>query len=643
MEILSYPIGLLVGLFPIAASLGPSKAPAHLLLDGRPVCELTERSPGCMVDLGPDPRVHLLELLRTDAAGHVTERVRRWVNRPGIDAEILAAGGCDEAARRCDFELTWAHPLRLDPKRIDISLDGTPVWNGKERRVSVSLGAKARPQILVADAEFPDGTRATYSRTLYASYPEEAQAALQAVPLLPAPGSGTDETLAAALRTAGWPVRTVEETEPEITFVMEMTAFDRVAGFPFEDSRPAGHAPAENRGDHGLGHPGRSRRAQPVAVDVPDRLLPARPPRADHGPHGFVDPPCRRRGRGRIRARKLTEAARRRARPQPVRACERQHVRRAAGTGLPLRGPRASHRLADRAGRSRPGVAGGARHRQRHRAPERVRRARRGRRQAANRVARRRAGPALFRPTGRSRNRSRGTSGAERSRRNASGIRRIRGKGAVARALRGRGARARRRAGRRARLRRDSRGRLPVHRRRPNLGSGGTRASASARAQPRPPPRRDGGALCRDRRRTLPERRRRKPLEGRRGLRGSGSADARGPRRRAGLPRHAGRRRAPERGRREDVSPDDARERRGPLARRGSPRSDGLGSDRERALPKCRPGMELGAGAGRVRHGSRRSRWTRAAGSTPRRPATVCSRARTAARRGARRSSQTPT
>ena len=126
MEILSYPIGLLVGLFPIAASLGPSKAPAHLILDGQPVCELTERSPGCMVDLGRDPRVHLLELLRTDVAGHVTERVRRWVNRPGIDSEVLVAGGCDEAARQCEFDITWAHPLRLDPKRIDLVLDGAP-------------------------------------------------------------------------------------------------------------------------------------------------------------------------------------------------------------------------------------------------------------------------------------------------------------------------------------------------------------------------------------------------------------------------------------------------------------------------------------------------------------------------------------
>jgi len=233
MEILSYPIGLLVGLFPIAASLGPAKAPAHLLLDGQPVCELTERSPGCMVDLGRDPRVHLLELLRTDAAGHVTERVRRWVNRPGIESEVLVAGGCDEAARQCEFDITWAHPLRLDPKTIDLALDGALVWHGKgkERHASVSLGARVRPQVLVADAEFPDGARATYSRTLHAAYPEEAQAALQAVPLLPSPDAGSDESVAAALRSSGWPVRTVEAGEIDVTFVMQPTAFDGVAGF----------------------------------------------------------------------------------------------------------------------------------------------------------------------------------------------------------------------------------------------------------------------------------------------------------------------------------------------------------------------------------------------------------------------------
>ena len=152
---------------------------------------------------------------------------------PGSSPKSWSRADCDEAARQCEFDITWAHPLRLDPKRIDLALDGAPVWHGKgkERHASVSLGARARPQVLVADAEFPDGTRATYSRTLYAAYPEEAQAALQAVPLLPSPDAGSDESVAAALRSSGWPVRTVEAGEIDVTFVMQPTAFDGVAGF----------------------------------------------------------------------------------------------------------------------------------------------------------------------------------------------------------------------------------------------------------------------------------------------------------------------------------------------------------------------------------------------------------------------------
>ncbi len=228
MEILSYPVGLLIGLFPIAADLGPSREPAHLLLDSRPVCELTERAPGCMVDLGLDPRVHLLELVRTDATGRVTERVRRWVNRPGVEPEVLASGTCDEKRRQCDFDLSWAHPAKLDPKRLDLTLDGVAVWHGREHHATVPLAKGAKPQVLVLDAQFSDGTRASYTRTLFAFYPEVAQAALQAVPILQSPGAPPDASAAEALREAGWPVRIVEESEPEIAFVVEPRVFDVV-------------------------------------------------------------------------------------------------------------------------------------------------------------------------------------------------------------------------------------------------------------------------------------------------------------------------------------------------------------------------------------------------------------------------------
>ncbi len=270
MEILSYPVGLLIGLFPIAADLGPSREPAHLLLDNRPVCELTERAPGCMVDLGLDPRVHLLELVRTDNAGHVTEHVRRWVNRPGVEPEVLASGICDEKRRQCDFDLTWAHPAKLDPKRLDLTLDGVAVWHGKEHHATVPIAKGAKPQVLVLDAQFSDGTRASYTRTLYAFYPEVAQAALQAVPILPGSSSATDEELAGVLRDAGIPIRTVESGDYEVTFVLEPRVFDSIPGF-------IGKAPAiPGRHSIAIASPtGGSTAVGSIRTVIPDQMLTA--------------------------------------------------------------------------------------------------------------------------------------------------------------------------------------------------------------------------------------------------------------------------------------------------------------------------------------------------------------------------------
>ena len=98
---------------------GRESEPAELLLDGRPACTISARAPACTVDLGPDPVIHSLELVRRDKAGRVTESVRRWVNKPGVEAEVRATGRCEKKAGACDFTVTWAHPAKLDPGFVD--------------------------------------------------------------------------------------------------------------------------------------------------------------------------------------------------------------------------------------------------------------------------------------------------------------------------------------------------------------------------------------------------------------------------------------------------------------------------------------------------------------------------------------------
>lgn len=129
MDILSYPIGILIGLFPVLVDLGPAGARAELLLDGRPVCQVTARAPGCIIDLGPAPRIHRLDLVRRTSAGAVSETVSCWINRPGLAAEIHASGDCDERSRSCNFRVGWGHPCSVyavaaDPERAGVLYAG---------------------------------------------------------------------------------------------------------------------------------------------------------------------------------------------------------------------------------------------------------------------------------------------------------------------------------------------------------------------------------------------------------------------------------------------------------------------------------------------------------------------------------------
>ena len=82
LKILTYPIGLVTGAHPIETDLGAEGKPAELYLDGVSVCSLRASKSQCTVDLGDAPHVHLLELIRRDAAGRVAARSVTAVEYP---------------------------------------------------------------------------------------------------------------------------------------------------------------------------------------------------------------------------------------------------------------------------------------------------------------------------------------------------------------------------------------------------------------------------------------------------------------------------------------------------------------------------------------------------------------------------------
>jgi hypothetical protein len=254
MEILTLPVGLVVGLFPVFVDLGPQGGAATLLLDGRPACALSAAAPGCMVDLGALPRIHTLGLRRTDEHGRVVEEIQRYLNR-GFIGVVRALGSCDDERRTCDFQIQWGHPGRLAPTEISARVDGKPARIVGSRILFANPPA-APPQVLTLEATFPDGGRAEFTRLLHGSFPEETEARLTAVPIEAEIPIAPSE-LERSLRSAGWPLRAVEQGPAEVLFAVEPGAFRSLA--------PGRGTPAVSS------HPG-SRRAARGALEGADRI-----------------------------------------------------------------------------------------------------------------------------------------------------------------------------------------------------------------------------------------------------------------------------------------------------------------------------------------------------------------------------------
>jgi len=222
LAILTFPIGLVVGEHEFEVDLGPSRAPAELLLDGRTVCPLGGESNRCTVDLGPDLRVRLVELVRRNDEGVVTARDRRWINRPGQEAELRFQFSPREPAGVCRGRVVWLHPEKLSPSLLLIQHDGRSLRIRDDGRSFAYPCPDADvPNLLTASAIFPDGRRAE-AVSLTGGYGGHEGVEMTAVPLV-----ATDTESTGCPDLNGIPDSTVESVEEsgfEIVFVLDPNA-----------------------------------------------------------------------------------------------------------------------------------------------------------------------------------------------------------------------------------------------------------------------------------------------------------------------------------------------------------------------------------------------------------------------------------
>ena len=223
MRILTFVPGVANGRLPVAVDLGASPPPADLLLNGEPVCHVAAARQTCLVELGPAPRVALLELVRRDASGKVVERARRWVNKPSdARAEVLVRSDCTRAAGPCTLRFSWSHENAIAPGELTVTIDGAMAYQGAPRDVAIPFKAGSASRVVGVDLVFLDGERASQTLLIGSSVSSAVEAPLNAVPVLSETPGGRDP---AALKTLGGRVvATVEPGEMELLFVVAPSA-----------------------------------------------------------------------------------------------------------------------------------------------------------------------------------------------------------------------------------------------------------------------------------------------------------------------------------------------------------------------------------------------------------------------------------
>ena len=176
MRILTFVPGVANGRLPVTVDLGSAPPPAELLLDGKTVCRVTSRRQTCTADLGPAPRVQLLELVRRG------ERVRRWINKPSVArAEVLPRTDCVKAAGPCTLSVAWSHEQDLAPTLLSVSIDGRKTYEGPVKDVPVPFAAEKPVRVVAVDLVFVDGQKASETLLIGSGTASAVEAPLNAV------------------------------------------------------------------------------------------------------------------------------------------------------------------------------------------------------------------------------------------------------------------------------------------------------------------------------------------------------------------------------------------------------------------------------------------------------------------------------
>ena len=218
--ILTVPLGLVNGVLEVEVDFGGLAGPATLYLDGVEACAPTPASPTCRVDLGPGLHVHLLELVVTTTDGSV-ERIERWLNRPGYEADLEIELASRPIGNVCGGRLNWFDVHGQQPADLEADAAGERLAVSPDTRTfGYPCAEVGSTEVVTAEVVLVDGRRGA-AVALTADSGRSAGREPQSL-VLEAKSSGAD-ACANAVDSVSGAVAGAEPQGFEVAFVLDPT------------------------------------------------------------------------------------------------------------------------------------------------------------------------------------------------------------------------------------------------------------------------------------------------------------------------------------------------------------------------------------------------------------------------------------
>ena len=175
-------LGLVVGVHPVAVSVGEEVAAVELRLDG--ALAGTMRGPpwSGALDFGPELVPRRLEAVALDRSGAELDRALQWINLPqdpAVARLFLRDEGGEPTA-----QLAWESIAGAEPREVRVTFDGEPLPVADPRSFPLPPHDPRQLHFLRAELDFAENVTSVAEMTFGGTFADRVSTELTAVPVI---------------------------------------------------------------------------------------------------------------------------------------------------------------------------------------------------------------------------------------------------------------------------------------------------------------------------------------------------------------------------------------------------------------------------------------------------------------------------